>query len=58
MIKSGQVDLNESSLESLLIAFENLKDKENRPLCIVPDEIWFTEEALRRWFGWTDEDFK
>ena len=57
-IRPENSDLSEASLEELCIAIVKLRDKTGNPLNIVPTHWVFTEEALRKFFGWTDADFQ
>lgn len=51
-------ELSESSIEDLCVSLSKLKDINGRSVSILPLQVIFTEEALRRFFGWTDEDIK
>lgn len=44
-------ELNKESLENLLLALTELKDKQGRRLNIEPTLAWFTGAALSRLFG-------
>ena len=56
-ISPERSELSEESIENLCIALANARDKNGIPLSIKPTRFIFTDEALRKFFGWTDEDF-
>lgn len=57
LVRPENSELSESSIEEMLIAISKLRDKNNLVISVKPTTAYFTEECLRRWFGWTDEDF-
>lgn len=57
LVRPENSELSESSIEEMLIAISKFRDKKNIAISIKPTTAYFTEECLRRWFGWTDEDF-
>lgn len=58
VIRPSNSELCESSLEDLCIAIVRLRDKTGQRINIVPTKAIFTEECLRKFFGWVDADFR
>lgn len=50
-------ELSEESLEQLCVVLCQLRLKDGRPIRVYPNRAYFTEDCLRKFFGWTDEDF-
>lgn len=58
-VRPENSELSEESLEGLLVALHQLRLRHSgMPIAIVPNRMFFTDECLRRFFGWTDEDLK
>ncbi len=58
LVRPENSDLSEKSLEDLCITLVNLKLKDGKSFKMCPTHWIFTPEILRKFFGWTDEDFK